>query len=44
MKVVGLYVLPFHPYKVDLNPRSTAPDMTRLSNNIPVWTAPTSLF
>jgi hypothetical protein len=23
------YVLAFHPYKVDLNPRSTAPNMTR---------------
>ena len=42
MKVVGL--LPFHPYKVDLNPRSTAPDMTQLLNNVPVWTASTSFF
>jgi len=29
---------------MDLNPRSTAPDMTRLPNSVPNWTAPTSLF
>ena len=33
-----------HPYKMDLNPRSTAPDMTQLPNSVPVWTAPASLF
>jgi len=28
---------------MDLNLRSTAPDMTQLPNSVPVWTAPASL-
>jgi hypothetical protein len=29
---------------MDLNPRSTAPDMTRLPNSVQVWTAPIISF
>ena len=43
MKVLG-YVLSFHPYKADLNMRSTAQDMTQLPNRVLVWTEPASLF
>jgi hypothetical protein len=38
------YVLSFHPYKTDLNQRSTAPDMTQLPSSVPVWTKSASLF
>jgi len=37
IKVLGL-CLSFHPYRADLNPRSTALDMTQWPNNVPVWT------
>jgi hypothetical protein len=43
MKVLGL-CLSFPSIYEDLNPRSTAPDMTQWPNSVPVWIEPASLF